>query len=317
SGLGQKLLYSLQQLKIGAAIEQGLALEQRFGVHYALGGTTAIVRALQALLQRAGVELVLGDPITSIRTKSSAVTGVRLKSGATVNCDLLLSAGDPVTLYTKLLPTAKRHATTRLRAKSMKLSMGLFVSYFGTQRQYPDLAHHTILLSDRYKALLKDIFDRGVVPSDPSLYVHAPTRSDPSMAPDGHECFYALAPVPNLKHYAGWEGHEETFHDLVLERIESHLAPGLRDSLVTKFAVTPEYFESQLESPAGAGFSVQPILSQSAYMRFHNRCPHYANMYLAGAGTHPGAGIPGTLCTAKTAMRCMVRDGVVAEGALG
>ncbi|MEO1279366.1 MAG: hypothetical protein AAFV77_10465 [Planctomycetota bacterium] len=137
------------------------------------------------------------------------------------------------------------------------------------------------------------------------------------MAPPGHECFYALAPVPNLKLYDDWQSRADRYHDLVLERIENHLAPGLRQNLVTKFAVTPKYFETELESPAGAGFSVQPVLSQSAYLRFHNRCPHYRNMYLAGAGTHPGAGIPGTLCTAKTAMRCMVRDNAVPAKALG
>ncbi len=292
-------------------------LEQKFGVHYAMGGTTAIVRALEGLLVRAGVELVLGDAVSRIETRSNQIASVHLESGRQVKGELFLSAGDPVTLYTKLLPPSGRHMRTRLRAKSMKLSMGLFVSYFGTSTEYPDLAHHTILLSDRYKSLLKDIFDRGTVPEDPSLYVHAPTRSDPSMAPPGHECFYALAPVPNLKLYDDWQSRADRYHDLVLERIENHLAPGLRQNLVTKFAVTPKYFETELESPAGAGFSVQPVLSQSAYFRFHNRCPHYRNMYLAGAGTHPGAGIPGTLCTAKTAMRCMVRDNAVPAKALG
>ncbi|MEM6552843.1 MAG: phytoene desaturase family protein [Planctomycetota bacterium] len=292
-------------------------LEQRFGVHYAMGGTTAIVDALRGLMERAGIELVLGDAVTRLDTRSSRAESLTLDSGRVIPGDLFLSAGDPVTLYTKLLPPKGRHLRTRLRARSMKLSMGLFVSYFGTSTAYPELAHHTILLSDRYKSLLKDIFNRGVVPEDPSLYVHAPTRSDPSMAPPGHECFYALAPVPNLKLYDDWQARGDRYHNLVLERIEKHLAPGLRRNIVTRFAVTPQYFRDELESPAGAGFSVQPVLSQSAYLRFHNRCPHYQNLYLAGAGTHPGAGIPGTLCTAKTAMRCMVRDHAVSEGVLG
>ena len=291
-------------------------LEQRFGVHYAMGGTTAIVAALGGLLERAGVDLVLGDGVERVETRGDRVASVRLASGRVLPCDVMVSAADPVTLYTRLLPASGRHAATRRRARRMKLSMGLFVSYFGSSRTYPSLAHHTILLSDRYKSLLKDIFDRGVVPEDPSVYVHAPTRSDPSMAPAGHECFYALAPVPNLRLFDDWESRSERFHETVLERIERHMAPGLRESLVTKFAVTPAYFETELESPAGAGFSVQPVLSQSAYMRFHNRCPHYRNMYLAGAGTHPGAGIPGTLCTAKTAVRCMIRDGVLPGKAL-
>lgn len=292
-------------------------LEQRFGVHYAMGGTTAVIDALGGLLERAGVDVRLGDSVRSIRTSGGSVSAIELESGADLPCDLAVSAGDPVMLYTRLLGDGARHRRTRLRAEQMKLSMGLFVSYFGTEGTYPDLAHHTILLSDRYKELLGDIFDRGIVPDDPSLYVHAPTRTDASMAPDGHECFYALAPVPNLRLVNDWERRENEMHDLVLERIERHMAPSLRDRLVTKFAVTPKYFETELDSPAGAGFSVQPLLTQSAYFRFHNRCPHYSNLYLAGAGTHPGAGIPGTLCTAKTAMRCMIRDGVVGPSRTG
>lgn len=291
-------------------------LEQRFGVHYAMGGTTAIIDALAGLLKRAGVEVVLADAVSRVETSGSKIANICLESGRVLACDVMLSAGDPVTLYTKLLAPSRRHAVMRLRAQSMKLSMGLFVSYFGTSKIFPNLAHHTILLSDRYKELLTDIFDRGLLPDDPSLYVHAPTRTDPSMGPPGHECFYALAPVPNLRLFQGWENHADRFHDAIHERIERYMAPGLRERIVTKFAVTPSYFETELESPAGAGFSVQPLLSQSAYFRFHNRCPHYRNLYLAGAGTHPGAGIPGTLCTAKTAMRCMIRDGVLSAKAL-
>ncbi|MEO0513491.1 MAG: phytoene desaturase family protein [Planctomycetota bacterium] len=287
-------------------------LEQRFGVHYAMGGTTAIIEALGGLLERAGVTVLLGDAVSSVETRDDRVTSVVLDSGRSVPCDLAVSAGDPVRLYSDLL-SGRRHGPSALRAKTMKLSMGLFVSYFGTDTTYPDLAHHTILLSDRYKELLTDIFDRGIVPDDPSLYVHAPTRSDPSMAPPSKECFYALAPVPNLKLFSDWSSRADALHDTVLGRIEDHMAPGLRGNLATKFAVTPEYFQNELDSPAGAGFSVQPVLSQSAYFRFHNRCPHYANLYLAGAGTHPGAGIPGTLCTAKTTMRCIARDGILAR----
>ena len=287
-------------------------LEQRFGVHYAMGGTGALIRALGGLLERAGVDVLLGEDVDRLGTSGDEVRTVTLGSGRTIDADLVVSNADPVTLYTKMLPEDGRHEPTRRRASSMKLSMGLFVSYFGTDRVYPDLAHHTILLSDRYKELLRDVFDRGVVPDDPSLYVHAPTRTDPSMAPEGHECFYALAPVPHLGYNDAWTDDErDRFHDLVLERIESRLAPGLRDSLKTKFCVTPRYFRDQLRSPEGSGFSVQPTLTQSAYFRFHNRCPHYTNLFLVGAGTHPGAGIPGTLTTAKTMERALVREGVI------
>jgi len=286
-------------------------LEQRFGVHYAMGGTSALIRALGGLLDRAGVDVVLGDDVERVGTQGDAVRGVTLGSGRTIDADLVVSNADPVTLYTKMLPDRGPHGPTSRRAASMKLSMGLFVSYFGTSTQYPDLAHHTILLSDRYKSLLSDVFDRGVVPHDPSLYVHAPTRTDPSMAPEGHECFYALAPVPHLGHNDAWSDDErERFHDLVLDRIEARLAPGLRDAMATRFCVTPRYFRDELRSPCGAGFSVRPTLTQSAYFRFHNRCPHYKNLFLVGAGTHPGAGIPGTLCTAKTMERALDREGV-------
>ncbi len=285
-------------------------LEQRFGVHYAMGGTGAIVRALGGLMERQGIEIQLGSMAQRVLTRGKQVVGVELENGTRIDTDILVSNADPVTLYQRLLPSDGPHRRMRSRSGRMKLSMGLFVLYFGARRKYADLAHHTILLSDRYKDLLQDIFSRGVVPSDPSLYVHAPTRSDPAMAPAGCECFYALAPVPNLNHFDRWDETGSSYADLILERIEKHLAPDLRDSLESVFHVTPEYFRDELQSAGGAGFSVQPILSQSAYFRFHNRCPHYQNLYLVGAGTHPGAGIPGSLCTAKTMENVLIRDGV-------
>jgi phytoene desaturase len=276
-----------------------------------MGGTGSIVRALGSLLERNGVEFILGDGVDRIDAKRGRIDSVALESGERLTPDTLVSNADPVTLYREMLPPRGAHRASRRRAKRMKLSMGLFVSYFGASRTYDDLAHHTIILSDRYKDLLTDIFDRGIVPDEPSLYLHAPTRTDASMAPEGHECFYVLAPVPNLAHTDDWDEREGSFHQRALRRIESTVAPGLIDSLATRFCVTPKYFETELRSPAGAGFSVQPTLSQSAYFRFHNRCPHYANLFLVGAGTHPGAGIPGTLCTAKTMENAMLREGLL------
>ncbi len=287
-------------------------LEQRFGVHYAMGGTTAIVATLGDLLHRAGVELRLGNAVEEIEARGRDVVGVRLAGGERVAADLVVSNADPVTLYRELLPPSGPHGRTRRRAGRMKLSFGLFVVYAGATRTYPDLAHHTILLSDRYRELLGDVFDRGIVPEDPSIYLHAPTRTDPSMAPPGHECLYALAPVPNLRDADRWGDDAERYEELVLERIESWCAPELRRRADVRFHVTPRYFRTTLGSAHGAGFSVQPTLSQSAYFRFHNRCPHYRNLFLVGAGTHPGAGIPGTLCTAKTMENAMRREGVLA-----
>ena len=288
-------------------------LEQRFGVYYAMGGTGAIINALAGLMDRVGIATQLNADIEKLETSGSRVTGAKLADGSRLGADVVVSNADPVTLYREMLGSGKRHARTRSRAKRMKLSMGLFVSYFGTSREYPELAHHTILLSDRYKLLLEDIFRGGRIPDDPSIYLHAPTRTDPSMAPAGSECMYALAPVPNLSHGADWDTTLERYEELVLRRIENWVAPGLRDSLATCFSLTPKYFETELRSPQGAGFSIQPTLTQSAYFRFHNRCPHYRNLFLVGAGTHPGAGIPGTLCTAKTMERAMRREGLVAN----
>lgn len=287
-------------------------LEQRFGVHYAMGGTSAIVRALGDLMERQGIRTILGDGVEHLETRDRTVTGVRLESGHVESADLVVSNADPVRLYADLLPETGPHARTRRRATSMKLSMGLFVAYFGTKRTYPDLAHHTILLSDRYRKMLDEIFDGGAVPEDPSLYVHAPTRTDPAMAPPGHECFYALAPVPHLGHVDDWGQRAESYEELVLERIERCMAPQLREQCDVRFHVTPRYFETELASERGAGFGVQPTLGQSAWFRFHNRCPHYRNLYLVGAGTHPGAGIPGTLSTARTMENAMLEEGVLA-----
>jgi len=218
--------------------------------------------------------------------------------------------GDPAMAYEHLLPRSGRGHVTRWRSRRMRRSMGLFVMYFGSRRRYPDLAHHTILLSDRYKELLTDIFDRGRLPSDPSLYVHAPTRTDPGVAPEGREGFYVLAPVPNLSHAVDWRAEGDRFRDVVLDRVERELAPGLRDSLEADFYLTPEYFRRELLSADGAGFGVQPLLTQSAYFRYHNRCPHYRGLYFVGAGTHPGAGLPGVLTSAKTLERVLRREGV-------
>ncbi len=286
------------------------SLERRFGVHYILGGTGALVAALGRLMTDVGIELRLGETVSEIRTRGRRVTGVRLEGGEDLNADLVVSGADPTFVYRRLIPTSAAPARAR-KSERMKQSMGLFVTYFGTRKTYPDLAHHTILLSDRYKGLLRDVFDGDALPPDPSLYVHAPTRTDPGMAPPDRECFYALAPVPNLRADIDWAREAERFRDVVLGRIESEMAPGLRDSLDVEFHVTPEYFRDELLSVDGAGFGPQPTLGQSAYFRFHNKCPRYEGLYFVGAGTHPGAGVPGVLTTAKTMERVLRREGVV------
>ena len=185
----------------------------------------------------------------------------------------------------------------------MRYSMSLVVAYFGTKKTYPELAHHTILLGPRYRELLADIFDKKVVASDFSLYLHAPTRTDPSLAPPGHENFYVLAPVPHLESNTDWAKAGPAYRDKLFESLEQTVLPGLRDNLVTERIITPQHFQDELNSMHGAAFSIQPVLRQSAWFRFHNRSEDIPNLYFVGAGTHPGAGMPGVLSSAKVVDR--------------
>jgi len=181
----------------------------------------------------------------------------------------------------------------------VRQSMGLFVGYFGAARTWPDLVHHTILLGPRYEPLLDDIFRRRVLAEDFSLYLHAPTRTDPSLAPPGRETFYVLSPVPNLLGRVDWERERERYFDRVLESVERRLVPGLRPAITTRFSMTPLEFERDLRSPHGAAFGPEPLLTQSAWFRYHNQSPDVGGLFFVGAGTHPGAGIPGVLSSAR------------------
>ncbi len=286
-------------------------VERRFGIHYTMGGTGALVAALGRLMEDVGIDIRLGADVERVATTGGRVCGVDLAGGTRIPADRVVCNADPVTVYEHLLDGEPRAAAMRRKARRMKMSMGLFVAYFGTDRTYEDVAHHTIVLSDRYEGLLKDIFDRRRLPGDPSLYVHAPTRTDPAMAPDGHECFYALAPVPNLDAGIDWEREGDRYRDVVLERIEAAMAPELRARLDTCFYSTPETFRRDFLSPAGAGFSVQPLLTQSAWFRFHARCPKVGGLYFVGAGTHPGAGLPGVTMSARVLERVLREEGAV------
>jgi phytoene desaturase len=183
--------------------------------------------------------------------------------------------------------------------------MSLFVTYFGTRRTYSDIAHHTIVLGPRYKGLLDDIFRKKVLADDFSLYLHRPTATDPSLAPPGHESFYVLSPVPNDRSGLDWSQHAEAYEQKILGALEDRYMPGLRDSLTTCFSVDPRYFAGKLRSWDGAAFGLEPLLTQSAYFRYHNRSEDVAGLYFVGASTHPGAGVPGVLNTAKVLMKVM------------
>lgn len=275
-------------------------LERKWGVHFAKGGTTSIVKALVQLLDDIGVEVQLNSPVDEIEVNDEGrATGVRLESGEFMPAQMVVSNADPLFTYRHMIDPKHRKKHTDRAVERVKPSMGLFVAYFGTKKTYPDLAHHTIILGPRYRELLDDIFNKHVLADDFSLYLHAPTRSDSSLAPEGHEAFYVLAPVPNNRSDIDWEAEKERYLDQIIDYLDERYIPDLKENLTVKFCVTPDYFEHELRSIDGAGFGPEPTLSQSAYFRFHNRSEDVDGLYFVGAGTHPGAGMPGVLCTAK------------------
>jgi phytoene desaturase len=278
-------------------------LERKWGVWFAEGGTGAIVSALIELFTSLGGTLELGAEAEEIVVEGGRVAGVRLCGGRTLPAQILVSNADAPSTYKRLLPATLRRKYTDARIDRMKYSMGLFVAYFGTKRAYPELAHHTILLGPRYKELLDDIFDRKVLANDFSLYLHAPARTDPTRAPAGCENFYVLSPVPHLGSGTDWDREGEAYREKVFDYLENSCIPGLRANLLTARHITPKTFSQELNSHFGAAFSIQPVLRQSAYFRFHNRSEEVDGLYLVGAGTHPGAGLPGVLSSAKVVDR--------------
>ncbi len=290
-------------------------LERSFGIHFPMGGTGALVDALGRLLDEQGVCVRLGETVDRIRVVDGAARGVRLESGEEIPSECVVYNGDAVRLYRDLLPEAPRRRWTRRRLARMRHSMGLFVLYFGTRRRYEDVAHHTICMGPRYRGLLRDIFHRGVLADDFSLYLHRPTATDPDMAPPGCDAWYVLSPVPNLESGIDWSREGPAYRDRIVASLEETLLPGLRDVIVEDFYVTPEDFRHEYLSEHGAGFSVQPLLSQSAWFRFHNRSEEVRDLYLVGAGTHPGAGLPGVVSSAKVLDRLVPDAAAVRVGA--
>jgi phytoene desaturase len=274
-------------------------LERKWGIFFAEGGTGAIVDALAKLMLESGIEVRTGVTVESIATQGRRASGIVLDDGDSFSTDLLVSNADPLHLYSKMIKPAKQGWGFRAKRLRMQQSMGLFVLYFGTARQYPEVAHHTIWLGERFKDLIKEIFHGDALPDDFSLYLHRPTATDPSFAPEGHDSFYVLAPVPNLQANIDWEVEGPQLRDRIVAALDATILPGLRQSIRSDFFMTPKDFASDYLSSKGSGFSVSPIFSQSAWFRFHNRSETLQNLYLVGAGTHPGAGVPGVLCSAK------------------
>ena len=283
-------------------------IEKDGGVWFARGGTNTLVGGMVRLFERLGGVLRLGDPVARIETTGGRVTGVTTQSGWRADSDMIACNGDLIHSSRDLLD----HPRGLKGAKSLarkRWSPSLFVVHFGVKGTYPDIAHHSILFGPRYKGLLDDIYG-GVVPDDFSLYLHHPSITDPGMAPAGHSTFYALAPVAHLgKAKADWDGeYGERFADAILEEVERRVAPGLRANLVTRFHYTPADFGRDLSAHLGSAFSLEPLLRQSAYFRAHNRDDAISNLYFVGAGTHPGAGIPGVVGSAKATANLMLEE---------
>lgn len=283
-------------------------LEREWGVWYAMGGTGALVEAFGGLIRESGGRIELGAEVREIAVENvdgaPRATGVLLQDGRFLPADAVVSNADVATTYLRMVDPRFRRKNTDARLERMRYAMSLVVIYFGTDRLYRDtgLAHHNILLGPRYKGLLDDIFrNDGRLADDFSLYLHMPTLTDPSIAPPGHESFYVLSPVPNLKSGIDWETQSKPYRDRIMAFLEERYLPDLSRHLVAEKTIDPRYFQTTLASHQGSAFSLEPVLTQSAWFRPHNRSEDVANLYFVGAGTHPGAGMPGVLSSAKIA----------------
>ena len=285
------------------------ALEREWGVWFPRGGTGALVDGMARLFRDLGGELLLNAEVSQLETQGNRISGVQLKDGRRFDASAVASNADVVHTYDRLL---QHHAVARKRAATLKrkrMSNSLFVLYFGLNQPHAQLAHHTVCFGPRYRELINEIFNSNQLADDFSLYLHAPCTTDPSLAPAGCGSFYVLAPVPHLGTAAiDWQQEGPRFRDRIFAYLEEHYMPGLRDQIVTQRMFTPEDFRDTLHAHQGSAFSLEPILTQSAWFRPHNRDADISNLYLVGAGTHPGAGVPGVIGSAKATAQLMVED---------
>ena len=276
-----------------------LYLEKKWGIHYSMGGTGNIVKGLETLMIEENIEVIKGVEVKRIIEENKNIKGVELNNGEKLLADNVVCNADPPGVYEKLLNKKKGNLFFNWKRNRMDYSMGLFVYYFGTKKVYKEVKHHTIKFGNKYKEHLEDIFDKKKLNDDISYYLHRPSATDKSMAPEGHDCFYVLVPVPNNQSGINWSVEGEKVKNLVIDKMEKSLLPNLRENIVEDFYLTPDYFEKELNTKYGSGFSIQPKFSQSAYFRFHNKSEVCDGLYFVGAGTHPGAGVPGVLSSAK------------------
>ena len=277
-----------------------LFLEKKWGIHYSMGGTGNVVKALEKLMGEENIKIIKDAEVTEIISKNNKVNGVKLNNSEIIKCDYIVCNSDPPNVYQNLIKSKKNYNFLfKQKMKRMDYSMGLFVYYFGSTKQYKDVAHHTIYFGNSYEKHLDKIFEKKILSEDISYYLHRPSATDPNMAPSGQDAFYVLVPVPNNLSNINWSNEGEKFKNLILEKMDSSVLPGIKENVVSDFYLTPDYFEKDLATLHGSGFSIQPKFSQSAYFRFHNQSEVFKNLYFVGAGTHPGAGMPGVLSSAK------------------
>lgn len=277
------------------------ALEKRWGVWFAMGGMGKLVRALAQLFTELGGELLLEREAAQVTLDASGkrASGIRLTDGEHLSADAVLSNADVATTYMQLLPGRKRRVNTAGRVRRGRYSMSVFVLFFGTDRRYDAMAQHEILMGPRYRGLLEDVFHGRRLPDDFSLYLYRPTATDSSLAPTGCDTFYALSPVPNLAADIDWATEAARYRDRIVQYLETRYLPDLSRHIVSERVIDPRYFRDSLGSHLGAAFSLSPSLMQSAWFRPHNVSEDVSNLYIVGAGTHPGAGVPGVLSSGK------------------
>ncbi len=285
------------------------ALERRWGVWFPKGGTGALVQGMLRLFTDLGGTVLLGAPVERITVEGGRATGA-VMAGRAELFDLIASNADVVHTYGNLLAASPRGPRMSASLRAKRHSMSLFVIYFGLRRHRPEIAHHTVLFGPRYKGLIDEIFNKETLADDVSLYLHNPCVTDPSLAPPGAGAFYVLAPVPHLGTApdVDWRTEGPRYRDRIFEYLEQRCLPGLRDDLVTSRIFTPLDFRDELNAHLGSAFSIEPILTQSAWFRPHNRDDVIPNLYIVGAGTHPGAGVPGVVGSAKATARLMIAD---------
>ena len=277
-----------------------LFLEKKWGIHYSMGGTGSVIKALEKLMEEENIRVIKDAEVTEIISKNKDVKAVKINKSKIIDCDYVVCNSDPPNVYKNLIKSKDNYNFLfKQKMKRMDYSMGLFVYYFGSKKQYKNVAHHTIYFGKSYEEHLEKIFEKKVLSEDISYYLHRPSATDPNMSPNGQDAFYVLVPVPNNLSNINWSNEGEKFKDLILDKMDKSVLPGIKENVVSDFYLTPDYFEKDLATLHGSGFSIQPKFSQSAYFRFHNQSEVFDNLFFVGAGTHPGAGMPGVISSAK------------------